>query len=114
MASPETKVTTTVASEAIPSDIQNGVFLGNPVLDNVVSCVMAMGAELWATKRRMKVLEALLSAKGVSNADIEGFTPSAEQTAAWEKDRDRFIDLTLGSLANDRFSGMGADFPKRF
>ncbi|MEY3464600.1 MAG: hypothetical protein RL603_1644, partial [Pseudomonadota bacterium] len=32
----------TYTVEAIPSDITSSVFLGNPALDNVVSCLIAM------------------------------------------------------------------------
>ena len=103
----------TFATEAIPSDIKNGVFLGNSVLDNVVSCLLAISTELWSTKRRMKVVEALLAKNGVTADMIEKYVPSAEETAAWEKDRDRFIDLALGSLANEGTRDMAADFPKR-
>ncbi len=103
----------TVGTDVIPTDFDNSVFFGEPVLDNVVSCMIAMGTEVWATKRRLKVVEALLAQKGVTNAAIEAYVPSAAETAAWEKDRDRFIDLTLGALGNDSFRDMGAQFPKR-
>jgi hypothetical protein len=103
----------TYTVEAIPSDIANSVFLGNPALDNVMHCIIAMNAEMWATKRRMKVLESLLAQKGITQEMIEGFVPSAEQTAEWEKERDRFIDLAMGPLANDGFRSIAASFPKR-
>ncbi|MCB2106884.1 MAG: hypothetical protein KDE14_04245 [Rhodobacteraceae bacterium] len=103
----------TYAVDAIPSDIKDAVFLGNPMLDNLVSSMIAMGTELWATKRRLKVVEALMAEKGVTNEMIEQFVPSEAQTAAWEADRDRFIDLTFGPLANPGTTGMSADFPKR-
>jgi hypothetical protein len=103
----------TYAVDAIPSDIKNGVFLGNPVSDNLVSCVIALATEVWSTRRRLKVVEAVMAEHGVTPDAIEKYVPSAEQTAAWEKDRDRFIDLTLGSLANQGFRTMAADFPKR-
>jgi hypothetical protein len=110
----ETKPTRpTYAAEAIPSDIKTGLFLGNPALDNVVSCVIAMGSEMWAIRRRMKVMEALLAQKGVTSDMIEGYVPTAAETAAWEKDRDRFIDLTLGPLGDQGFRSFSADFPKR-
>jgi coenzyme F420-reducing hydrogenase delta subunit len=112
MPNPQTKHPT-MAIGAIPSDIDNGVFLGNAVLDNVMSCVIAMGTELWATKRRMKVVEALLAKNGIPREAIESYIPSIEEAAAWEKDRDRFIELTLGSLGNDGLRDVGADFPKR-
>jgi len=103
----------TYAVDAIPSDIRNGVFLGNPALDNVVTCLIAFGAEVWATKRRMKVLEALMSKAGVTHDMIEKYVPTAAETSEWEKERDRFIELTLGPLGNDGFRSVGTDFPKR-
>jgi len=103
----------TYAAKAIPSDINNAVFLGNPVLDNLVSVVIALGGELWATKRRMKVMEAVMAKKGITSDMLEKYVPTAEEAAAWEKDRDRFIELTFGPLSNDGTTGVAADFPKR-
>jgi hypothetical protein len=103
----------TFAAEAIPSDIKSSVFLGNPVVDNLVSCMIAMGTEVWATKRRMKVLEAVMAKKGITAKMIEEYVPTEAEKVAWEQDRDRFIDLTLGPMGDDGFRGPGADFPKR-
>jgi hypothetical protein len=102
----------TYTVDAIPSDITSSVFLGNPALDNVVSCLIAMNAEMWATKRRMKVLEALLAKKGVTQAMIEGYVPSAAEAAEWERERDRFIDLAMGPLGNQSFRNISENFPK--
>ena len=44
---------------------------------------------------------------------IEKYVPSDAEKAAWEKDRDRFVDLTLGSFGNAGFRSFAADFPKR-
>ena len=112
MATPETK-RPTFAADAIPSDIKNGTFLGNPALDNLVTCVIALGTELWATKRRLKVVESVMAKTGVTTEMVEKYMPTEQENAAWEKDRDRFIELTLGSLGNDGFRGIAADFPKR-
>ena len=103
----------TIAAEAIKSDVKNSVFLGNPVLDNVVSCVIALGTELWATKRRMKVMEAVMAKHGVTEAMLEQYKPTDKEVAAWEADRDRFIDLTMGPLGNEGFRNVAANFPKR-
>lgn len=99
--------------DAIPSDVTTSVFLGNPILDNLVGCMVAMNGELWATKRRMKVLESLLAKKGVTRDMIENYVPTPEETAEWEKDRDRFVTLAMGPLTNDAFRNISADFPKR-
>lgn len=96
---------------AIPSDVASSVFLGNPILDNLIGCMVAMNGEIWATKRRMKVLESLLAKKGVTQEMIEQYVPSAAETAEWEQERDRFVSLVMGPLANDNFRSIAADFP---
>jgi hypothetical protein len=99
--------------DAIPSDITNGLFLGNAALDNVVSCLIAMSAEMWATKRRMKVMEALMAKHGnITPEMIETYMPTPEETAQWEQERNQFVTLALGSLANEGFRPVGAPFPK--
>jgi len=112
MAAPDPK-RPTYAAEAIPSDIKNGLFLGNAALDNVVGCVIAMGAELWSTKRRLHVMEAVMAKHGVTSQMIEQYVPTEAEKAAWESDRDRFVDLTLGPLADQGFRPVGSNFPKR-
>lgn len=112
MATPQTERPTYTA-EAIPSDVNNGVFLGNPVLDNLVSCVIAMSAEMWSTKRRMKVLEAVLAQSGISPDKIEKFVPSEQQTAEWTAERDRYVELVMGPLANQGYKHFSTDFDKR-
>ena len=101
----------TYTVEAIPTDVTNGVLLGNASVDKLVSCMIAMGTELWATQRRLKVIEALMAQKGITPAMIEQYVPSAEEAAAWEKDRDRFVDLTFSPLGDDGFRPASADFP---
>lgn len=102
----------TYAAEAIPSDVKTGMFLGNPALDNVVSCVIAMTAEMWSMRRRMKVMEAVMAKNGVTPELIEKYVPSEGEKVAWEQDRDRFISLTLGPLGDQGFRGFSTDFPK--
>jgi hypothetical protein len=85
MATPKTD-RPTYAVDAIPSDVKNSVFLVNPILDNVVSSMIAMGSELWAVKRRLKVVEAVMAEKGITEAMIEQYTPSeAQNTCAFRK-----------------------------
>ena len=102
----------TYAAEAIPSDVKTGMFLGNPALDNVVSCVIAMSAEMWSMRRRMKVMEAILADSGVTPDRIEKYVPTDVQKVAWEQDRDRFISMTLGPLGDQGYRGFSTDFPK--
>ena len=100
----------THTSHFIPSDAERAVFLGNPILDNLMSGFIALGSEVWATRRRMHVLEALLEEKGVTNDMIEQYVPSPEQEEKWEKDQDRFIDLTYSPLLREGDMPMTAPY----
>lgn len=102
----------TYASDFIPSDVERAVFLGNPVLDNMMTSLIALGAEVWSNRRRMKVVEALLVEKGISNDMVEQYMPTAEEDAAWQKDRDRFIDLTYSPLLREGDLPVSAAFTR--
>ena len=82
-----------------PGDRRNSVFLGNPLLDGMVTSIMALGAEVWSGKRRLKVIESLLAAKReVTPATIEAYVPTPEEERAWEAERDQLVKLMFGSL----------------
>ena len=83
----------------IPSQTRNAVFLGSPVLDGMMHAILALGAEMWADKRRLKIIESLLSAKrDVTFESIEAYVPTPEQEKAWTAERDQMIKTTFGSL----------------
>ena len=103
----------TYTADAIPSDITDAQYLGNPILDNLVSTVIAMGTEMWATKRRLKLVEAVLEEKGVTSEMLEQYKPTAEKLAAWEADRDRFIDNAYGALLHTSSTHFAAGSEKR-
>ena len=60
----------------------------------------------------MKVVEALLAEKGVTNAMIEQYMPTSEEEAEWQKDRDRFIDLTYSPLLREGDLPVSAAFQR--
>ncbi len=91
----------TYTAEFIPSTTRNAVFLGNPILDGMMHSILALGAELWADKRRLKIIESLLTEKReVSFESIEHYVPTPEQEKAWTAERDLMIKTTFGALLN--------------
>ncbi len=97
-------------TDFIPSATRDAVFLGNPILDNMMHAILALGAEVWADKRRLKVIESLLSARQPVTAEtIEAFVPTAAQEKAWAAERDAMIQTTFGVLVN----GSGGKAPTR-
>lgn len=107
-----TPIRQTYTTQSIPTDVKVSQFLGNPALDNVVSCLVAMNAEMWALRRRVHVMQAVMSQKGITDQMVEQYVPSASEEAAWEKDRDRFVSLTLGHLGDPSYMSFGSDFPR--
>ncbi len=97
----------------IKTDVDDLVMLGQPMTDNLVTSMQAMGAEVWALWRRVRVMEKLLSEKGISQAKIESYIPSEADTADWQKERDAFIVRTIGPLSREGHLKVGADWPKK-
>ena len=63
----------TVVAES--SDIDSAVFTGNAHIDNLMSVVIALGAEIWAGQQRTHIIESLLETKGkVTNNGDGTFT----------------------------------------
>lgn len=99
----------TYVSPPVPYDFGAQELLGNPALDNVVTCLVAMGAEVWATRRRLSAMEALLADRGVSASEVSAYVPTEEQEKEWEAERNRFIELTLAPLGDSAFRKMSSD-----
>jgi hypothetical protein len=99
----------TFASDYFKSDVEQAVFLGNPILDNMMSTLLAVCSETWANRRRTKVLEALLADKGITAEMVEGYMPTAEDESEWQADRDRFVDMVLGPLMREGSLPASAD-----
>ncbi|MCB2109241.1 MAG: hypothetical protein KDE14_16135 [Rhodobacteraceae bacterium] len=93
----------------IPGDTRGTVFLGNPVLDNMMHVIFAMGAEMWTTKRRLKIVESLLAAKrDVTPEAIENYVPTPEEDAAWTAERDSIVKTMYSALTQVANSGATA------
>lgn len=92
----------TYATNFIKADTDQAVFLGNPVMDNMMTSMIALGAEVWSNRRRMRIIEKLLEEHGsVTNEMIEAYAPSDEEQAAELAERDAFIERAFGSLARE-------------
>lgn len=77
----------------INGGVDKEVLTGNPHVDNLMTVVLALGSELWAARRRNRVLEQMLEKKGIiDRAKIESHVPTQEEAAVEDADRDAFID----------------------
>ena len=92
----------TKAAPFIPADTDAAIFMDNPHIDNLMTVVIALGAEIWADRQRMKVVERLLESEGKATpAMIEAYVPSAEEKKAWEAERVEMVDRVYSVLTRD-------------
>ncbi len=88
------------AADFIKADTQDAVFLGNPLMDDMMTSIIALGAEVWANRRRTHIIELLFEKEGAVTRDmVEAYVPTAEEQAELRKQRDAFIKITYGHIA---------------
>jgi len=89
-------------ADFIKHDADNMVLLGNPHIDNLMSMMIALGAEVWTGQQRVKVIEKLLSTKGkVTTAMIEQYVPTEEDAAQWEAERKAMVDRVFSVMTRN-------------
>ncbi|MDE0800961.1 MAG: hypothetical protein OSB02_09535 [Rhodospirillaceae bacterium] len=87
-------------ADFIKSDTEQAVFLDNPLMDDMMTSIIALGAEVWANRRRTRTIELLFEKEGtITRNMIEGYVLTEEEEAELRKERDAFIQLTYGHIA---------------
>lgn len=87
-------------ADFIKADTDKAVFLGNAMMDDMMTALIALGAETWATRRRMKITEILFEKKGkITREMVEQYQLTPEDTKALEAERDAFIATVYGHFA---------------
>jgi hypothetical protein len=86
------------AGDFIPSNTDEVSILADQTVDKLMHVVIALGAELWTTRRRQMTLEAVMAKVGVTSEDVEKYVPSDAEKAAWSAERDIFIKRTFSAL----------------
>lgn len=82
----------TCTTDYIASDFNDMTFLGVPHADALALAVQALAGELWTTRRRLHVVEALMEkAIPLTTSAIEGYVPTIEEEQRWKTDRDRLV-----------------------
>jgi len=91
----------THTTDFIPSDVDKVRFYDDPMTDNIVTAILALGAETWSNRRRTLVLERLLEEKGVSQEMIETYMPTDADIENWQSERDRLVEMVMGPLMRE-------------
>ena len=82
----------THTADYFKSDTNRAVLLRDLVTDNLVTALINMGAELWTHRRRMMVIEQLLTnGAKVTAESIESYVPPPEVAENWEREREAFV-----------------------
>ncbi len=90
------------AAPFIPADTDAAIFLGNPHIDNLMSVVIALGAEIWADRQRIKVIERLMETEGMATAEmVESYVPTDAEKDAWEAERMEMVERVYSVLSRD-------------
>jgi hypothetical protein len=102
----------TFATDFLQTDVDKVRFYEDPMTDNIVTAILALGTEMWAHRRRTLVLERLLEQKGVTAEMIESYMPTDEDVAGWQTERDRFVNAIMGPLMREGDLPPSADWQK--
>lgn len=93
------------AAPFIAADTDAAIFLGNPHIDNLMSVVIALGAEIWADRQRIKVIERLMETEGMATTEmVEAYVPTDAEKEAWEAERVEMVERVYSVLSRDTSS----------
>lgn len=100
------------AVDFVKSDYDKAVITDNAHTDNLMTAVLNLAGEVWVLRRRSLIAEKLANQKVFATAAaIDAYVPSAEENAAWQRERDTFIERTLSVLTRPGKRLEGASIP---
>lgn len=74
------------------------VVMENPVQDDLMTAILALGMEVWALRRRMAITEKVLAAHHIPIEEIEGYMPDKAETEELTGQRDQFLRAVYGHI----------------
>ncbi len=93
---------TSYTTDFIKADTHSAVFLGNPHIDNLMTVVIALGAEIWSDRQRQRIIETLLAKHGrVTPQMIDAYVPSEAEKQQWAAERDSMVKRVYSVLQRD-------------
>jgi hypothetical protein len=96
----------------VKNDYDKSLITDNVHTDNLMSAVLSLAGEVWVVRRRLLIAEELANQKVFATAAaIDGYVPGAKEIAAWEQERDTFIERTLSVLTRPARRLEGAQVP---
>lgn len=75
--------------------------LPDPTTDRMMSVIMAMAAELWTVRDRLRLVEDAAHAVGIElSAAVEDIRNTDASISAMKVDRDAFVERVFGALTD--------------
>lgn len=98
-------------SELIGMERSAPSYYRDPMIDRLVEVVLLLGAEVWSSRSRQKIIEQLLAENGqITPKDIEKFVPSSAFSKQEEVERKQLIRRLYKSLYGNDFVEEGGNF----
>ena len=108
------KPAATYTADYIKGDWQKAVYLDNPHVDNLMTAFLGLGAEHWALRRRVKVLEKFMADKKIADPSaIESYVPTEAETVAWDAERDEFISRVFSVFSRETMGQASDTMPTK-
>ncbi len=86
----------------LPASQRMPVYFDNVAIDNLISVVLELGAATWVNRDRLRIVEKLLSEKGVVTSEmIEKYVPTDEEREATKAERDAFVNRLYGAFSKN-------------
>ena len=86
----------TYAAPYVAADYDDAVFTSAegmaPTVDAIYTSMMALGANVWAIQRRLRIMEILMEKNGkVTREMVEQYLPTAEEKEQLQRERNAFV-----------------------
>lgn len=102
------------AVDFVKSDYDKAVITDSVHSDNLMTAMLSLAGEVWVIRRRLLIADKLAQQKQFATAAaIDAYKPSAEETAAWERERNSFIERTLSVLTRPGKRLEGTSIPQK-
>ena len=88
-------------------DTDNMVMLGHPMIDALMKVSIALGAEMWAGQKRVKIIESLMEKEGkVTATMVEQYVPSEEEKERWAAERKAMVERVYSVMSQTTSDAM--------
>jgi len=87
-------------SDYFKGDTDNMVMLGHPMIDALMKISIALGAEMWAGQKRVKIIESLMEKEGKVTAEmVEKYVPTEAEKEQWAAERKAMVERVYSVMS---------------